>query len=211
MRSSAIGPFTMLNLSQVFLQRTASRGNLASPRQCLHKRPAGLLRCYSEAAIPAPPLLVKMRSDLKAAMKAKDTARLSVLRAVIASTLNASKTSSPVKTDSQMVALLKKHLTASKDAAVEFAKAGREDLVEKEQGQAAIMTQYVQESGLRQLSPEELDRIIIATQSEAAADGFEPKQLLNETTRRLMASNGPLETVDIEKKVVVERLRELLQ
>jgi uncharacterized protein len=152
-----------------------------------------------------------MRGDLKAAMKAKDTARLSVLRALIASTLNASKTSTPVKTNSQLVALLKKHLTASNDAADEFAKAGREDLVEKEQSQAAILSEYVKESGLRTLSQKELDHAIIAVRDEAAADGIGPGQLLNETIKRLMAGNGPLETVDVDKKDVVKRVRELLK
>jgi uncharacterized protein YqeY len=169
------------------------------------------MRFYSAEAMPAPPLLIKMRGDLKAAMKTKDAARLSVLRALMASTLNASKTSSPIKTNAQMVALLKKHMTASRDAADEFAQAGRQDLAEKEQSQAAIMAEYVQEGGMRELSDEALQGIIIATKSEAVADGVKPQQLLSEILRSLMAPNGPLEAFEVDKKDVVTRVRQLIK
>src|ERR1051326_7942459 len=52
------------------------------------------------------PTLSRLREDLKTAMRAKDAARLSVLRAVLANITNASKTNAPVKDDLALLALL---------------------------------------------------------------------------------------------------------
>jgi len=87
-------------------------------------------------------MLLKIRKDIKTAMQAKDTNRLSVLRSLLTQTLNASKTSAPISTDLQMLALLRKTANASRAAAVEFKEAGRDDLVDKEESQLKIMEEY---------------------------------------------------------------------
>lgn len=71
-------------------------------------------------------------------MRAKDTHRLTVLRALLAQTLNASKTSSPISTDAQVLSLLRKNTSASKSAAEEFTTAGRQDLADKENAQIEV-------------------------------------------------------------------------
>ncbi|TVY52847.1 Altered inheritance of mitochondria protein, partial [Lachnellula suecica] len=75
-------------------------------------------------------------------MRAKDTARLSVLRSLLSSTLNASKTSSPINTDLQMLSLLRKSSAQGKTASEEFRKNGREDLAAKEEAQVGILEEY---------------------------------------------------------------------
>jgi uncharacterized protein len=75
-------------------------------------------------------------------MQAKDTDRLSVLRSLLTQTLNASKTSTPINTDLQMLALLRKSVNASRIASAEFKGAGRQDLAEKEESQLRIMEEY---------------------------------------------------------------------
>lgn len=75
-------------------------------------------------------------------MQTKDSNRLSVLRAVLAQTLNASKTSAPINTDIQMLALLRKSVSAGRAASEEFKGAGRQDLADKEDLQVAIMEEY---------------------------------------------------------------------
>lgn len=79
---------------------------------------------------------------MKTAMQTKDSNRLSVLRAVLAQTLNASKTSAPINTDIQMLALLRKSVSAGRAASEEFKGAGRQDLADKEDLQVAIMEEY---------------------------------------------------------------------
>ncbi|KAK5628374.1 hypothetical protein RRF57_004089 [Xylaria bambusicola] len=115
-------------------------------------------RSYSDA--PAPPLLQKLKADLKAAMRAKDAARLSVLRAALSSTLNASKTSSPITTDVALVGLLRKQARGCADARDEFAAAGRDDLVAKEEAQIAVLNEYMANSGVEELSSDRLRAVV---------------------------------------------------
>jgi uncharacterized protein YqeY len=75
-------------------------------------------------------------------MQAKDANRLSVLRSLLTQSLNASKTSSPINTDLQMLALLRKTANASRTASAEFKTAGRQDLAHKEESQLKIMEEY---------------------------------------------------------------------
>lgn len=75
-------------------------------------------------------------------MQNKDSNRLSVLRALLSQTLNASKTSNPINTDMQMLTLLRKSASASKVASEEFKNAGRQDLADKEDLQVSIMEEY---------------------------------------------------------------------
>ncbi|KAE8447811.1 hypothetical protein EG329_010205 [Mollisiaceae sp. DMI_Dod_QoI] len=75
-------------------------------------------------------------------MQNKDSNRLSVLRGLLSQTLNASKTSNPINTDMQMLALLRKSANASKAASEEFKSAGRQDLADKEDLQVRIMEEY---------------------------------------------------------------------
>src|ERR1700753_2687581 len=79
---------------------------------------------------------------MKTAMQNKDSNRLSVLRSLLTQTLNASKTSTPINTDMQMLALLRKTANASRAASEEFKGAGRQDLADKEDLQVKIMEEY---------------------------------------------------------------------
>lgn len=75
-------------------------------------------------------------------MQNKDSNRLSVLRSLLSQALNASKTSNPINTDAQVLALLRKTANASRQASAEFKEAGRQDLAEKEDSQVKIMEEY---------------------------------------------------------------------
>lgn len=79
---------------------------------------------------------------MKIAMRNKDSNRLNVLRSILSQTLNASKTSNPVNTDMQVLALLRKSATASKAASEEFKSQGRQDLADKEYSQIEILEEY---------------------------------------------------------------------
>ncbi len=87
-------------------------------------------------------------------MQAKDTNRLSVLRSLLTQTLNASKTSTPINTDLQMLALLRKSANASRLASKEFKGAGRQDLAEKEESQLKIMEEYA--DGVERVADEDI-------------------------------------------------------
>lgn len=96
-----------------------------------------------------------LKSELMAAMRAKDKPRLTVLRALLADITNASKTTKPVDDDAALYSLLTKQIKASSAAVEEFAHAKRDDLVEKERGQMTILRGFLEQI---EIVPEETVR-----------------------------------------------------
>lgn len=92
-------------------------------------------------------------------MQQKDTNRLSVLRSLLTETMNASKTNSPINTDVQMLALLRRTKKASQAASEEFKGAGRQDLAEKEDLQLKILDEYA--SGVEVVSVDEIKSTVV--------------------------------------------------
>ncbi|KAL2061837.1 hypothetical protein VTL71DRAFT_7215 [Oculimacula yallundae] len=99
-------------------------------------------RFYATDTKTVPPLLLRIRNDLKTAMRNKDTVRLRVIRSILAQTKTQSEKNA-INTDQQVLKILKKASSSNKDAAAEFTKGGRADLAEKESQEAAVMDEYV--------------------------------------------------------------------
>jgi len=168
-----------------------------------------LRRAYSsDAPVATPPFLATLKGDLKTAMRAKDTPRLSVLRAVLAAVLNASKTDSPIQTDAQLVRLLRKTEATSQAAMDDFKAAKRQDLVDKEQAQVGVLQEYLQSSGVELLSREDLKQVVDLMMGDLATDQVLPKSQMAEAMKRLLAPGGPLDGKDYNKAELVELIRE---
>jgi uncharacterized protein YqeY len=144
-------------------------------------------------------------------MRAKDAPRLAVLRSVLSATLNASKTASPIRTDQQLVALLRKQAKQQRESVNEFRSAGREDLVEKEESQIKVLEEYAESSGVQTVSGEELRGIVEALKTELAAEDLTGNKALGEAMKRLFAPGGPLEGKDVEKAEVAVMVKEVMQ
>ncbi|KAH6659723.1 Yqey-like protein-domain-containing protein [Truncatella angustata] len=173
--------------------------------------PRGMVRFYSSDPAP-PPLLQKLRTDLKIAMRAKDAARLTVLRSILAQTLNASKTASPINTDAQLVALLRKTAKASEDASAEFKAANRDDLVEKEQAQINILNEYVSGSGVQVVGEDELRTIVSGVVTALTSEGsVQGKAKMGDVMKQLLGPGGPLDGKDVEKAQLSKIVKEVLE
>lgn len=184
-------------------------------------------RPYSSAPsdLPSPPLLLKLKSDLKTAMKAKDTnrsailymlgildlinymhCRLNVLRAVLAETTNASKTSSPIKTDIQLLSLLRKRIAASKSAAEEFSAANRNDLRDKEQAQIAVMEDYA--SGVQTVGQAEIAEVAANIIGKMRTDGQTTS--MGNVLRAIVGPGGAFEEKPVDKAEVARIVKGML-
>lgn len=184
-------------------------------------------RPYSSAPsdLPSPPLLLKLKSDLKTAMKAKDTnrsailymlgildlinymhSRLNVLRAVLAETANASKTSSPIKTDIQLLLLLRKQIAASMSAAEEFSAANRDDLRDKEQAQIAVMEDYA--SGVQTVGQAEIAEVAANIIGKMRTDGQTTS--MGNVLRALVGPGGAFEEKPVDKAEVARIVKGML-
>ncbi|CUS14805.1 unnamed protein product [Tuber aestivum] len=126
------------------------------PRAILKSIRVPVSRVYSTARSPA--LLLKLRADLKDAMRNKDANRLNVIRGILSDISNASKTTNPPSTDLDILSLINKTRTKSLASIAEFREAGRGDLVEKETGQVAILDTYA--GMVEKVAEEEIEAVV---------------------------------------------------
>lgn len=187
------------------LPSTVLRGFMSRPGLRIASRWSGpaTVRAYSTEG-SAPPLLAKIKMDLKVAMRAKDANRLAVLRTVLSATLNASKTDRPIETDAQLVDFLQKTAQKSQDAAEEARKAGRGDLAAKEEEQAQILIKYAASSDLKQISLEELKALIQSFKDKLIAEGLDESKVKGRLMKEFLTNSttGPLAGVAVDKRMV---------
>lgn len=198
------------NLSSRAVRRLAS-SQFRQPTLRLDAGPRCLQTCrqYSAEASPTPPLLAKFKTDLKSAMRAKDAARLSVLRTILSATNNAAKTSSPIKTDVQLVQLLRKTARGNQEAAEEARAAGREDLIAKEEAQVKIIDEYIADSGVQTLGKDEMRAIVEKVIIEIKNEGVDEKRISGELFKRLMVKDGPLDGKEVDRAEIAQIAKEL--
>ncbi|PGH35904.1 hypothetical protein GX50_01229 [[Emmonsia] crescens] len=172
------------------------------PQQCLRS----VVRHNSTAAPAAPPLLFKIKSDLKDAMRAKDTARLNVLRAIISETNNAAKTSSPIKTDLQLLKLISKRTAALKDAKGQYMDAGRTDLSENADKELEVLNGYA--SQVETTSVEEIQAAVSKAIEKMRASEEKPNIKL--VMKALVGPGGSLEGKPVQTAEIARIVKELI-
>lgn len=167
------------------------------------------LRCrYATEASSAPPLLLKLRSDLKTAMKAKDTNRLNVLRGLLAEVTNAAKTSAPLDSDMKLLNLLRKRSSAALQAGKEFANAGRADLKEKEDAAIKVLEEYA--GNVETVSEEDIRKAVQDTIDGIKAEAAGAKVVMGDVLKKLLSPGGVFEGKPVEKSQVAKAVREFL-
>lgn len=139
-------------------------------------------------------------------MKAKDTNRLNVLRGLLADTTNLAKTSTPVQTDLQVLALLRKRAAASRSAAEEFSNANRDDLREKEEAQITVLEEYA--GGVETVGVEEVERVVRQGVERLKAEGG--KVDIGSLRKAVMGEGGALHGRPVEMKELVRVARGVL-
>ena len=106
--------------------------------------------------------------DLKEAMLAKDTTRLSVLRMLKAAMKNAAieKVGADGElSDTDAVAVIRKQVKQRRDSIESFEKGGRTELAEKEKAEMAVLDGYLPQA----MNEEELRRLVAETIAETGA------------------------------------------
>ncbi|RAH42792.1 uncharacterized protein BO66DRAFT_390561 [Aspergillus aculeatinus CBS 121060] len=147
-----------------------------------------LVRWNSTDSPILPPLMTKLRTDLKTAMRAKDTPRLNVVRALISETNNAAKTSSPIQTDIQLLSLIRKRIAASKDAIEEFKVENRPELQELEEKQVTVLEEYGAQ--VETMSADDIKQVVSQTLSSMKEAG--KKVEIGLVLKSLFAAGGAL-------------------
>lgn len=139
-------------------------------------------------------------------MKEKDTNRLNVLRGILAQVTNATKANSPVKTDMQMLSLLRKSAAASKAASEEFASQGRADLKEREEAQIAVLEEYA--GGVAMISEEEVKKTAEETRQAMVAEDVKVDK--GSLLRRLIGQGGVFDQKPVDRAMVAKVVQSTL-
>jgi uncharacterized protein YqeY len=85
----------------------------------------------------------RITEDMKVAMRAKDAARLSTIRLLLAAIKQREVDERITLDDTQVVGVLDKLVKQRKDSIAAFAQAGRTDLVDKETAEMAVLEAYL--------------------------------------------------------------------
>jgi uncharacterized protein YqeY len=85
----------------------------------------------------------KINGDIAAAMKARETTRLSALRMLKAAVMNKGIEKSHDLDDSEVLLVVSALVKQRRDSIEQFSKAGRTDLVDKETAEIAVLETYL--------------------------------------------------------------------
>jgi len=98
----------------------------------------------------------RIKNDIKEAMRAKETAKRDTLRNIQAAIKQIEVDERRELSDADVEAIMMKYLKQREDAKTQFADAGREDLVAKEEAEISLVKSYLPEP----MSNEELEAIL---------------------------------------------------
>jgi len=107
----------------------------------------------------------RITDDMKAAMRAKDAARLSAIRLLLAAIKQKEIDERIALDDAQVLATVERLLKQRRESIAQYEQAGREELAAKERFEAEVLAAYLP----AQLSEAEVDAAIAAAIAESGA------------------------------------------
>ena len=109
----------------------------------------------------------RITEDMKTAMRARDSERLGTIRMLQAAIKQREVDERIELDDAAVVAVVDKLLKQRRDSIAAFEAAGRQDLAEREQAEAAVLQAYLPE----RMSAEEIEAAVLAIVAELGAGG----------------------------------------
>jgi len=110
-------------------------------------------------------LKLRITDDMKAAMRAKETARLGTIRLLLAAIKQREVDERIELDDAAVSSIVEKLIKQRKDSISQFQAAGRDDLVAAEQAELAVLQAYLPE----QFSAAEVEAAVVAAIAESGA------------------------------------------
>lgn len=120
----------------------------------------------------ATPLKERLRTDLTAAMRSRDKVRSGTIRMVLSAISEAEVAGTEARelTEAQVLDVVVREAKKRREAREAFTAAGRTELADKEQAEAAVLVDYLPQA----MTPEQVSEIVRAAieQTGAAAQGM---------------------------------------
>jgi len=110
----------------------------------------------------------RITEDMKAAMRAKDTARLSTIRLLLAAIKQREVDERITLTDADVLGVIDKMMKQRRDSIGQFEAGNRKDLADAERAEVAVLSGYMP----AQLDEQEIDAMIAAAIAKTGAAGM---------------------------------------
>jgi uncharacterized protein YqeY len=109
----------------------------------------------------------RIQEDMKAAMRAKDTARLSAVRLLLAAMKQKEIDERIELADADVLGIIEKMVKQRRESIAQFEKAARQDLAEAEKFEIGVLSAYLPQ----QMAEAEVAQAIAAAVAESGASG----------------------------------------
>jgi uncharacterized protein YqeY len=109
----------------------------------------------------------RISEDMKAAMRAKDAARLSAVRLLLAAIKQKEVDERLELTDADVLGIIEKMVKQRRESIAQFEKAARQDLVDQEKFEIGVLQAYLPQ----QMAEAEIAQAIAAAVAESGASG----------------------------------------
>ena len=109
----------------------------------------------------------RIQEDMKAAMRAKDAARLSAIRLLLAAMKQKEVDERRALADADVLGIIEKMLKQRRESIAQYEKAARQDLADREKFEIDVLGAYLPQ----QMSEAEIAQAVAAAVTEAGASG----------------------------------------
>lgn len=141
----------------------------------------------------------RIQDDMKAAMRAKDAPLLGTIRLLMAAMKQKEVDERIELDDATIVAIIDKMIKQRRDAIAQFATADRQDLVDKETAEVAVLERYLPQ----RLDADAIDAEIRALMAQTGASGPQDLGKLMSPLKAQLAGRADMALVAARAKVVL--------
>jgi len=138
----------------------------------------------------------QIKEEMKTAMKSGDRDRLKVIRLILAAINQIEIDSRTILEDNDIIKTINKMVKQRRDSIAQFSKGGRDDLVEIETNEIAILENYLP----KKLSNSELDTIIAEAVSNLKADNMKDMGKVMNTVKHAIEGRADMSLVSSKVK-----------
>jgi uncharacterized protein YqeY len=143
----------------------------------------------------------KITEDMKAAMRAKDSGRLSTIRLLTAAMKQKEVDERVELTDAHILAIIEKMIKQRKDSITQFEAGGRPDLAEIEKAEMAVLSEYMPAA----LSDAEVQAEVEAAVSATGAAGPQDMGKVMAVLKPKLAGRADMTAVSAKVKAALTK------
>jgi uncharacterized protein len=144
-------------------------------------------------------LKAQITEDMKTAMRAKETDRLSTIRLLLAAIKQREVDERIELSDADITAVIEKMLKQRKDSISQYQSANRHDLADKEQAEVQVLMTYMPQP----FSTDEIASLIAQAKAETSAEGAKDMGKMMAWLKPRMAGRADMTAVSAQVKIAL--------